>query len=548
MWRHNSHRAIIKIPDEYDLANISSLKVYSISDEDEANITFPSGSVEVTEAAYNQVLSAGAYVVGETSGTNAVGIDLADGKHNLFAIFAISVTIDGLSTQRVYLTNLEEKGALGVQSVLWEGLAPENDPFGNINLHRHAELFFPQIAGDLIFPESNTPPGHAEYSPQTKVIGTVFLTHPVPEGMTAILKARVLDPDHFGDGEFDPNVVISGKDNVGGIFKSASAPIKLAVTEEAFTLEFIGGSITTAIVNSKTLNITASQPGNNWIIGVHDEASVTDELQMSATDGTTVVRIVNFCEYGISATNASVILTAARTLWVETDTMNAPGVFAAEADDFAFAKNPLDTSLLVALMRQALVVVKDLPSTYDVSDGMPFVYHYLQDSNSNSLADGIEASNAVRDVNSDEYFWVVHNVDAYEHQSGNQLDNDSPGPDSQGNLNTRDSGDFYVGYAHGQNQDWANAIYHETIRDVHAEPETSDRTPGGRPLVDLTTHMQIVVAHESLHRFLGYHTDSANPNAPQNANLMGYQVQFDSSLAFLSLDQLRRIQNQKLPR
>lgn len=218
--------------------------------------------------------------------------------------------------------------------------------------------------------------------------------------------------------------------------------------------------------------------------------------------------------------------------------MNAPSVAPIGPDDFAFVKNPLDISLLAELMSQALVRVQPLPLHWDVKDNIAFKNYFATES-------GIAAAETVRDVKSEEYFWVVQTIDAYEHAV--DFDNDTPGPDSQGNTDTRDAGAWFAGYAHIQNGDSANTIYHETIRDVHAEGQTSDNTPTGQPLVPLPTHMRILVAHESLHRFLGYHTESADVNAVHNSFIMSRQSQFDVTLAVLSPKQLRFIQNQKLP-
>lgn len=138
----------------------------------------------------------------------------------------------------------------------------------------------------------------------------------------------------------------------------------------------------------------------------------------------------------------------------------------------------------------------------------------------------------------------MHTIDAYEHP--NDFSDDTPGTDSRGS-DGRNGGPWKAGYAHVQNGDKANTIYHETIRDVHEEGQTSDDTPTGRPLVDLPTHVRILVAHESLHRFLGYHTTSIDPNSVRDSFIMSYEVQYNITLAVLSAKQLRFIQNQKLP-
>lgn len=495
-------------------------------------MTFPAEPLVVSNTIYNSVLTAGAVLVGATAQNNKMPISLPDGKHNVFGIFAVQTA----SGEKVYLTNTLARAALGVSEIKWQGFTPSNDPSGDDNFFEDPATVFPNagLTGNLILPESNAPSADSTYAPRTKVKAIAVLTFPVPAGMSARLHARVLDPDHFGTGEFDPNGIVPGKDNIRGILKSGSPSKVIGITQEDFVFQFDPAHT----IDAEILEITAPQPGNNWIIGVHDEKTVADELRTSSNTGINVVRNRSHQEFAINATNETDVLTAGRTLWVELDTMNAPAVAPPGPDDFAFVKNTLDISLLQELMSQALVRVQQLPLHWDVTDNIPFKNYFASEG-------GIAAADAVRDVKSEQYFWVVQTIDGYEHAI--DFDNDTAGPDSQGNPNTRDAGDWLAGYAHIQNGDRANTIYHETIRDVHAERQTSDNTPTGRPLVALATHMRILVAHESLHRFLGYHTDSTDVNAVHNSFIMSRQSQFDVTLAVLSQKQLRFIQNQKLP-
>jgi len=173
-------------------------------------------------------------------------------------------------------------------------------------------------------------------------------------------------------------------------------------------------------------------------------------------------------------------------------------------------------------MSQALILVVKLPESLDETDNMQFTKYF-------NTQFGPDKADLVRDVKSEQFFWVVHIVDAYRHNVGN---------DAQDPIWT-------VGYAHVEDDDKANTIYHNVIDGVH---ELGKRSPTGQPLVDKTTHVRIVVAHEALHRFVGYHTPNEAEDALHNSYIMSYAVQFDKSLAILSGKQLRAIQDQKFPK
>jgi hypothetical protein len=465
-------------------------------------------------------------------------LKLADGKHNIFGIFEYRSE----SSATIKLTNLITKAVIGVEKITWSGVLPSEDPIGDSNFFENAAAKFPEagLTGSLIFPESNSPtnkPDHGVFVPRTKVEARAVLTIPVPAGMTAKLQARVLDPDHFGTGDFDPNKTNKGNDNVKGREKVGEVFTPLGMSHENF--EFLFAS--EAIMASEHLEITEPQPGNNWNFGVHDEKIVTDQFHISPSNGVDILRAYRANQlFAIAETNKSKILTAGRTLWVEIDTMDAPSTAPGTVDDEKLEKKPLDISLLTELMRKALILVRELPLSLDIkTDSMPFVQYF-------ATQGGVAKADLIRDVKSEPLFWVVQIIDAYEHSP--DWDNDVAGADSKGNPNTRNAGEWYAGYAHREDKDQANVIYHETIRDVHKEGQTSDNTPGGDKLVDLETHMRILVAHEVLHRFLGYHTTSKDEDALHNSFIMSEKAQYDKSLAVLSDKQLRLIQNQKQPK
>jgi hypothetical protein len=338
--------------------------------------------------------------------------------------------------------------------------------------------------------------------------------------MTAKLQARVLDPDHFGTGDFDPNGTNKGNDNIRGTsVKGGSVSKQLGMADAKFEILFESETE----VGFEQLEITEPQPGNNWIIGVHDEKIVADQFYISPVDGISITRrFPGKPLIDIAAANKSKILTAGRTLWVEMDTMDDPPPAREGQPQMIFNKNPLDISKLTSLLSQALIRVEVLPPSLNLRGSVPFVeYFYTQL--------GPDIADEFRDVKSEQFFWVVHIVDAYRHKAGN---------DAQDPL-------WAVGYAHREDGDNANTIYHNVIDGVH---ELGKRSPTGQPLVNKTTHVQIVVAHEALHRFLGYHTPNESEDAIHNTYIMSYAVQFDISLAKLSPKQLRAIQNQNFPK
>lgn len=525
LWRHNRNQISFHVPEGIDLTKIWSFKLYSISDADISKISFPEVTQISPDTIYATVEEAGARLITHTCHTNKLLINepgelkLPDGKHNIFGIFEYRSE----SSTTIRLTNLITKAVIGVEKITWSGVAPSEDPIGDDNFFENAAAQFPEagLTGSLIFAESNSPtnkPNHGVFAPRTKVEARAVLTIPVPAGMTAKLQARVLDPDHFGTEDFDPNKTNKGNDNVQGRIKVGNIILKLGMTNESF--EFLFESEVEEAF--KQLEITEPQPGNNWVIGVHDEKIVTDQFYISPSNGVDILRAYRANQlFAIAETNKSKVLTAARTLWVEMDTMGDPPPPRQGQPEIIFNKNPLDISMLTSLLSQALIRVEVLPPILNPRGSVPFV-EYFHTQLGPDIADNF------RDVKSEQFFWVVHIVDAYGHAVGH---------DAHDN-------EWVVGYAHRADEDMANTIYHNVINNVHL---SGVKSKTGKDLVPKNTHVKIVVAHEALHRFLGYHTKTDRNGDLHNSYIMSYEVQFDLSLAKLSAKQLRLIQNQIYP-
>lgn len=118
LWRHNQHRISFSVPEGFDLSRITSYKLYSIPDDDIQKISFPGSSHVVQGTIYTTVDDANAILLGSTSRTNIMPINLPgglinlpDGKHNIFGIFEYQFG----STTSVRLTNLLTKAVIGVK-------------------------------------------------------------------------------------------------------------------------------------------------------------------------------------------------------------------------------------------------------------------------------------------------------------------------------------------------------------------------------------------------------------------------------------------------
>jgi len=68
LWRHNTHQVSFEVPAGFDLKQITSFKVYTISDEDiaDTNVIFPTATQQVLNQIYNSVVTAGAVLAGAT--------------------------------------------------------------------------------------------------------------------------------------------------------------------------------------------------------------------------------------------------------------------------------------------------------------------------------------------------------------------------------------------------------------------------------------------------------------------------------------------------
>ncbi len=215
------------------------------------------------------------------------------------------------------------------------------------------------------------------------------------------------------------------------------------------------------------------------------------------------------------------ILTAIRTLWVESDRMATPapagpadverGVFDGEngcvgCDDPIDFKTQTDISVLQPFVKQYLVDVKFIQNANPRTE-TSFIHNVLEPEKIN------QKGKDIRDVKSDESHWVVQVVHAYETQL--EKDND-PNYQPQtiehwSNWNNT----WTLGYATGIGVDGTNWLYEEEIRDVFYNTSP----PDGFAFRD--NPRGIVTAHEILHRFFDAHNSNPNVN---NYGIMQWKV------------------------
>jgi hypothetical protein len=232
-------------------------------------------------------------------------------------------------------------------------------------------------------------------------------------------------------------------------------------------------------------------------------------------------------ETDVAAPYRSEVLEVRRTLWVESDHMDAPGEndgpFDGDPgadDDPRFTPADPTIATLTALLEPAYVRVLPLPAEYDTHDTTTFK-HYQNNTNVNP---------AVKDVDSSRYFWDVHMLGAYEWSM--DQDND---PNSQAWL---------AGFSE-MGDDGTNFVLQETVRDLWAEPELPDMVP-------YATGLDRVSAHEAMHRILGWHkldpvTRQPIPDDPSNQGIMDGDTLMTAATVELTGLQIRMVQAKDHP-
>ena len=240
------------------------------------------------------------------------------------------------------------------------------------------------------------------------------------------------------------------------------------------------------------MTITKPHPGNNFITAVHHRDKVVLNDYRFDDNGRTLYLMHQGNRRDVPDEFQTLLLTVWRTLWMELDDMVAPdpdvhGPFdgAGVGNDDVYLDPPLPPiGLTQSSLQAALIEVRPLPAEYNVEDATPEndtgTLPYRRNLEMLGAANFL---NQVRDVDSEQYFWVVHVVGAYE--GPDELDYD---PNTE--L-------FLLGYTFLKMTDGPIAVYFETIRDVAAN------YPGGT--VDEQVIRERIVLHEVLHRFLGPH-------------------------------------------
>ena len=412
----------------------------------------------------------------------------------------------------------ERKVEHEVVSVEWEGVDPGD---GETNLE----------AGDpsKLYPERNHPVGTTNGNGQTidqvhnKIKVKVTIKDPVPAGMNAKLRFRVYDPDNHQTGAADPNDPDENTNKPGDNVKAGGGN-SIGISPFAEVIEFE----VEETVATKELTITETQPGNNYIVAAHSQQAIVDNLKFKDDSVSLFYRKPGTTtSFDVPATHRTEVLEVWRTLWVESDHMEAPGdddgPFNGDAacggadlkacDDVKATPTDPTIDTLTELMNIAFVTVKALPAEYDPRNTIPFD-HNLEDT----------AVPNVRDEPSSQYFWTVHMLGAYEFQT--DRDND---PHNE---------PWFAGWSeHLLADDPTNFVFDETVRDIHAEPEF----PG---MVPLATLLDRVSAHEAFHRFFGWH--GTRPEADEG--IMNPLELATAAMLGLTDGQIRVIQQTKYPK
>ena len=292
------------------------------------------------------------------------------------------------------------------------------------------------------------------------------------------------------------------------------------------------------------------QPGNNWHVAVHDEESVVTKFDYISSDsqGVKLQRhgTAPGPEYALVASSLYTdMLTAARTLWIEHDAMGPSanqanavlrGTFTAADDDQPeLGGRAINIALLNQVLLPSLVVATILPGNYNKDSVIPFAHYTKLNDAAAQYADPF------RNVRSEQAFWVVQVVSAYEGDA--MKDNDADAPFLLGGWTLG----YATGVAHGS--DLPTYIYHEEIRDVLA-----DGAMANKPAITFQNNAtSVIVAHEVMHRFLGPHDenkDVTNQGLMNGVKAMQAPNGTDASLGVTALTgiQVQFVQTRDFPK
>lgn len=451
--------------------------------------------------------------------------------------------------QEVYHTSAKLHKPLAAVDVEWSDRLDPSDPaVTHPEFYQENEHIQP-VDGKIVYPEAVTP----GTDPYAYLGVTVTVMPPIPTGLSSSVFLYVTDPDNALDGALaDINDTLNTKD-ANDNYKSTSAygapsrsvpggslhdtPPLAGYGSGDRTLEVpLPGSTSSEL---RFFRVEHPQPGNNWQVVVHNDQEVVETVYYRS--GTELMRNNGKLDIVTSETgNQTSILTAARSVWIEEDPMETPTPETTPDDRGLFNGDPLcngcddpeptgnfvgnaDLSVLNDLLEPALVDVRGLPSEFNVDPSVPFKHHV-----GTGLAAETLAQNA-RDVSSQQEFWVIQMVAAYESYDNSSNDPDVPFGQGQATY----------GYATEKNGDGGTFVYLEELRDIVA-----DAAGANVPPVQFRQNVPAVMsAHEAAHRFLGPHNISAI-----NANLMNTYTALvsGSDLTFTEI-QLQRIQGRIHP-
>jgi hypothetical protein len=456
----------------------------------------------------------------------------------------------------VFLQNAPRANGFAIQQVQFQGYATDDLTTNFWQNCAGVQQNF--VTGDCIFPGRNFHEGYdhptipEDVSEKHDQVYVVITINPaIPAGKVGSVFIRVFDPDHympgapvdntapFSDGA-DPNDFTAGSnnpdDNVeGGVGDAAS----IGMTPGQLEVTFEGGAPNGEDkIKYEVLTIQFAQPGNNFIVAASPNENFLNSVHFRS-DGVTLER----AGVALSPMHQTRILTVFRKLWVEVDTMVwadltkfADGPFNGQvacgggAPNHALCDDPwrdtqfynVNLTVLANLLAPALVFVEQL-SGGDNSDLLPFKHNAPPGGAANF-------GNTVRDVASEEFYWVTHTVVGYEQ---------APDQDLDGELG------FTLGWGYIRNGDGPNFVFLETIRDVVAAGAV---TVQGHPNpVPVTVAQAIlenrVVAHETLHRFLGWHGTKGADDG-----IMAIAPTLSAAPLNITAYQIRLIQQRKYPK
>ena len=348
-----------------------------------------------------------------------------------------------------------------------------------------------------VFPERDRPSTDPASVLHDKLKINVSLAAPVAAGMRGLVHLEVVDPDHAYTPEVMDTAYIPDRndtlfplaklpnDNIASSGTGAQVPNFGGQLLDFFPLEFVAGDQQ----RNRLFQITAPQPGNNfravafphagWIAGIHFHS---DGVQLLKEGGALV-----------PTANSTGVVTVWRTLHLELDAMVAPdpatdGPFDGQpgADD---DPQPLfDLPFPSIIMFDPKYEAANIDVKADLQQWNTFPLHTFRHdfgpTDAIARDAGRIAGNAKHEIRSEDTFWTIQLVTAYEYAEDEDDDPNAEAAAYGINLGFRSDGPTY--------------IFYEAIRDLVAHD------PGcGMPPTPMSFQEQLdrTSYHESIHRF-----------------------------------------------